>query len=315
MANHDDSEALNVAGYTSTGLIFSMTPTVSVLVTVYNRERFLGNCLESVLASIWTDFEVVVVDDCSSDGSAAIAESFAARDSRIRFHRNAANLGDYPNRMRAARLATGRYLKYLDSDDLIYPHGLGVMVGAMEGHPDAALALSHSAPEDEEPYPWRLDPEQAWRKQFLGRGCLSCGPSGAIIRRDRFFEVGGFRDWGVLNDIDLWLRLSARWPVVLLPPALVWWRRHEDQEFTKGNADSIYLEKGHFLAVSALESAECPLGRTDRGNALGRVKRHHARRLLSLATKGRRPLDALRLARRSGLTAANLLSGIRGYGG
>jgi glycosyltransferase involved in cell wall biosynthesis len=288
-------------------------PFVSVLVTVYNREAYLAACLESILASSWNDFEVVVVDDRSTDGSAAIAAEYASRDPRVRLHQNDRNLGDYPNRMRAAELARGRYIKYVDSDDLIYGHSLAIMVEAMEAHPAAGFGLSHSSPEDDQPYPWMLSPPDAWKKEFLGSGCLSCGPSGAIIRRDAFFEAKGFRDWGVLSDIDLWYRLSARLPVVLLPPGLVWWRRHEAQEFVRDDADMFYLEKGLSLAVDALTSAGGPLSQSERHAALARARRHHARRLMSLALRRRRPLRALQLLRRSGLSGADVIQGFRAY--
>ncbi len=179
------------------------TPLVSVLVTVYNRERYLAASLDSVLAQTMRDFEVIIVDDVSTDGSVEIARNYAARESRIRFFLNERNLGDYPNRRRAAEQAHGRYVKYVDSDDILYPHSLAIMVEAMKEHPDAALALSHSRPEDERPYPWQLTPVEAYRKQFLGRGCMSAGPSGAIVLREAFEAVGGFGNWGVLNDIDL----------------------------------------------------------------------------------------------------------------
>ena len=194
------------------------SPLVSVLVTVFNRESFLADCLESILRSTWSDYEVVVVDDGSTDRSLEIADRFAKRDGRITVVRNPSNLGDYPNRTKAIQQSRGALIKFVDADDILYPHSLAIMVEAMKTHPDAGLALAHSLPEDEEPYPWCLEPQRAWRKHFLGRGCLGCGPSGAIIRRDRFEEIGGFGDWGVLNDTDLWLRMSARWPVVLLPP-------------------------------------------------------------------------------------------------
>jgi glycosyltransferase involved in cell wall biosynthesis len=288
-------------------------PSVSVLVTVYNREAYLAACLESILASSWEDFEVVVVDDGSADGSAAIATEYVSRDRRVRFYQNDRNLGDYPNRMRAAEHARGMYIKYVDSDDLIYRHSLAIMMEAMATHPAAGLGLSHSSPEDEQPYPWMLHPADAWKKEFLGRGCLSCGPSGAIVRRDAFFEAQGFRDWGVLSDIDLWYRMSALRPVVLLPPGLVWWRRHEQQEFALGDADMFYLEKGHALAVDALTSAACPLSEAERRAALARARQHHARKLLSLALRRRRPLRALQLLRRSGLSGSEVLQGFRAY--
>jgi glycosyltransferase involved in cell wall biosynthesis len=103
----------------SCGGMSQTNPTVSVLVTVYNREAYLAACLDSILASTWQDFEVVVVGGRSTDGSVSVAENYAVRDPRIRFFRNEKNLGDYSNRMRAAELAKGKYLKYVDSDDLI----------------------------------------------------------------------------------------------------------------------------------------------------------------------------------------------------
>ena len=110
-------------------------PCVSLLVTVFNRAGFLEQTLQSILASDFRNFEVVVVDDCSTDQSLKIAESIAREDSRIRLIQNEQNLGDYGNRAKAASLARGTYLKYVDSDDLIYPPTLQVMVDAMEKNP------------------------------------------------------------------------------------------------------------------------------------------------------------------------------------
>lgn len=270
--------------------------------------------MTSILASTYSNFEIIVVDDGSDDGSLQIAKQFAESDSRIQVHANERNLGDFPNRMRAASLSRGRFLKYVDSDDLIYPHSLAIMVEGMERHPDAALGLAHSMPEDESPYPWELTPDQAYRKHFLGRGCLSCGPSGAIIRRDALEAVGGFRSkWSVLSDIDLWYRLTARWPIILLPPGLVWWRRHEGQEFSLGDADLLYLERGYQLAKEALSNPACPLSTDDRGRALKRARQHFSRKLLSLALRQGRPGAALKIFRESGLSTAELTQGLRRY--
>ena len=198
------------------------TPEVSILVTVYDRESYLEETLQSILHSTYSDFELLVVDDGSTDRSLEIAHQVAGNDDRIQVHINESTLGDYPNRLKAASLARGRYLKYVDSDDLIYPHSLAIMVESMERFPEAALGLSHSMPEDDSPYPWLLSPVQAYQKQFLGRGCLNCGPSGAIIRREAFQSVGGFRpEWAVISDKDMWYRLAAKWPTVLLPPGLI----------------------------------------------------------------------------------------------
>jgi glycosyltransferase involved in cell wall biosynthesis len=288
------------------------TPAVSVLVTVYNREAYLEATLRSILASSFSNFEVIAVDDCSMDGSIEIARKVEKEDSRLSVYVNEQNLGDYGNRMKAASLAKGRYLKYLDSDDLIYSHSLGLMVAVMDANPSVAFALSHSRPEDEQPYPWVLSPQDAYRKQFLARGCMSCGPSGAIIRRNAFKEVGGFRqEWKVLSDIDLWQRLAARWPLALLPPGLVWWRRHEGQEFSSGNAGLVYLKLGFDLAMQTLHHSECPLNDNDRQLAKQRARHNHARRLLSLGLRSRRFQDAWKAYCASGLTLPELLRGFR----
>ena len=292
----------------------SVEPIVSVLVTVYNREQYLQATLESILASSLREIEVLVVDDQSSDNSLQVARAMAARDVRISVVSNERNLGDYGNRMKAASQAVGRYLKYVDSDDLIYPHTLEVMVDAMERNKSVALALSHSLSEDEEPYPWVLTPTESFRKHFLGRGCFSCGPTGTIIRRTAFEEVGGFRkEWRVLSDIDLWLRLGARWPVALLPPGLVWWRRHEGQEFSSNDASLTYLERGYELTTTALQDSSCPLPIDEREVAIAKVRQNHARRLIALAMKARSPRKAWQFFRKSGLSLRELCCGLRSY--
>ena len=83
-------------------------PLVSILTTSYNREKYIAECIESVLASAFRDYEYIVVEDCSTDRSYEIALEYAKKDARIRVYRNEKNLGDYPNRNRAASYATGK---------------------------------------------------------------------------------------------------------------------------------------------------------------------------------------------------------------
>ena len=79
------------------------SPRVSVLVTAFNRETYIAEALESVLAQTMTDFEVIVCDDQSTDGTVRVVEQIARRDSRVRLSVNARTLGDYGNRRRASR--------------------------------------------------------------------------------------------------------------------------------------------------------------------------------------------------------------------
>ena len=92
-------------------------PLVSVLTTDYNSEKHLAAAIESVLAQTMEDFELIVVDDCSTDRSVEIARLYE-NDPRVRIFINEENLGDYPNRKRAAFYASGKYIKYVDADDI-----------------------------------------------------------------------------------------------------------------------------------------------------------------------------------------------------
>ena len=89
------------------------SPIISVLMTTYNREKYVGAAIESVLKSSFKDFELVVVDDRSKDKTVDIVREWQAKDDRVKLFINEQNLGDYPNRNQAAAHATGKYLKYV----------------------------------------------------------------------------------------------------------------------------------------------------------------------------------------------------------
>ncbi len=238
---------------------------VSVLVTVYNREKYLAECLTSVLNSTYRSFEVIVVDDKSTDRSVAIAQQFASQDSRVKLHINPVNLGDYPNRNRAAELASGKYLKYVDSDDMIEPDCLGKMVAALEQHPEAAYALSYPRPVDQ-PRPLLLSPEHAFHLHMIQKQGFFCsGPLLAIIRNDRFRQIGGFRPSARnMGDAILWMELSLRWPMLIIEDDLTFWRQHDQQEYGLIRENHRENAKTHCLLTAVilrdfLNQRSCPL--------------------------------------------------------
>src|SRR5262249_21757694 len=104
---------------------------VSVLVTSYNRERYIGASIESVLAQTFGDFELLVTDNCSTDHTLDVARGYERVDRRVRVVVNERNLGQFGNRNRAAELARAALIKYHDSDDVMYPHCLAAMVAPM----------------------------------------------------------------------------------------------------------------------------------------------------------------------------------------
>ena len=274
---------------------------VSVLVTVYNRKAFLPDCLSSILASEFRDFEVIVVDDASTDGSQDISRDFTLQDHRVKFFENPNNLGDYPNRNRAAALASGEYLKFVDADDIIYPHSLGLMVNAMRINPESALGLSWNIIDPDRPYPFASSPRETLSAHFLNVSRFGVGPSASIIRRDAFLDVGGFAETQFVGDTDLWFRLAEHWPMVSLPPALVWWRRHEDQQMTLEHKDLDVLNRRFEIEKSWLARTTL-LTDAEKTTAARRINTRHARRLISLAVREGRMADAMRLWKESGLS-------------
>ena len=280
--------------------------------TVYNREDYLAAALDSILESTYSDWEAIVVDDCSSDDSVSIATRFAKQDPRFRMFRNAANLGDYANRNRAASLASGKYLKYLDADDLIYPHSLAIMVETMERFPEAGLALSRNVIDPKSPYPILYSPKEAYQALVRGDSPLGVGPSAAIIRRECFEAVGGFSGQQFVGDTELWLKLADGWPVVSLPPALVWWRQHEGQQMRLELSRPEVLNTRYRLELEMLEKTQ-HLNHEQKRQARRRLSQNHARRLLSLGIKGGRARTAWRLIRDAELSLPDLARGLRGY--
>jgi len=246
------------------------SPLISVLVTVYNREKYLAECLNSILSSTFTDYEIVIVDDRSTDRSVEIAEKFVKQDVRIRLFKNEQNLGDYPNRNRAAELAKGKYLKYVDSDDLIKMECLEKLVEPLQKHPEVAYSLTYPRPE-KTPRPLLMSVREAYTCHFVDRqGIFSSGPLLAMIRTDRFHEVGGFRDQARnMGDTILWLELSSRWPMVIVEDGLTWWRQHEGQEYglvrTVGRENAATHSKLTALFLTEfLTEPSCPLLPSDR---------------------------------------------------
>ncbi len=288
------------------------TSIVSALVTVYNRVGILGDTVNSLLECSFRDFEIILVDDCSKDASWELCQTLAATHPGVKAFRNESNLGDYGNRNRAASLANGKYLKYLDADDLIYRHSMQIMVDAMEQFPQAALALSANVIDPDRPYPELIEPPEFFRRHFFGRSPIGVGPSAAIIRRECFESVGGFSGRQFVGDTELWLKLAERWPIVLLPPALVWWRRHEGQQMSLEMKRPEVLNVRLQLELDALRETKHLTG-NEKAAASQRLRRNHARRILSMAVKGRRPGAAWKLFRESGLSSTELLSGLLGY--
>ena len=226
-------------------------PLVSILMTAYNRELFIAEAIESVLASSYNNFELIIVDDASVDNTAKIAKRYFETDQRIKLFVNENNKGQFKNRNIAASYASGKYLKYVDSDDVIYPNSINMMVNAMEAFPDAGLAFCLTHGPCKKPLPYIIYPEEALEQHFFGGGLLFCGPSGLIFKKTVFEMVGGFEEFGMPSDNHCTLKIATKFPVVAVNRDLFWWRQHPQQVFSMnmGNHLNIFFNYSYIKSI------------------------------------------------------------------
>lgn len=257
-------------------------PMVSVLMTTYNREKYLAIAVESVLASTYSDFELIIVDDQSKDRSYEIALEYAEKDSRVRVFRNEKNLGDYPNRNKAAILARGKYLKYVDADDMIYPTGLQVMVSGMEKFPEAGWGLSSLPQDSTKMYPFLLSGREAYMRHYFKERLFHKAPLSAIMKKEAFEKVGGFTGKRYLGDFEMWHILANHYPVVLMAQGVVWYRVHEEQEMQNNRTDATIPFKYLKCSEEMINHPDCPLTSEEKLMTLEKIKWNQARYILGV---------------------------------
>ncbi|WP_182908305.1 glycosyltransferase [Microbispora sp. H13382] len=233
-------------------------PRLSVIVPIYDVEPYLAGCLASVAAQTWEDVEVVMVDDGSPDGSAGIAAGFAARDGRFRLVRQV-NAGLGAARNTGVRHATGDYVMFLDSDDLLPAHALEYLMASLE-RTGSDLATGNVL---------RLDGRGA-RQSAMHRAVFADAAAATHITRTRtllrdrlvtnklwrrsFWDAHGFAfPEGVLYE-DIAVALRAHFlarAVDVLPAPVYLWRRREGggRSITQDKTRTAHLED-RFAAVT-----------------------------------------------------------------
>lgn len=242
-----------------------MNPTVSVLMTSYNREKYIAEAIESLLASTYKDFELIIVDDCSTDKTIEIAKRYADKDERIQIVINETNLGQFANRNKAMTLAQGTYIKFLDSDDILFPYAIEIMVNAMLTYPDAGIGLPITENISNKILPFKMLPRDTIFNHYAGAGYLNYGPTASIFRKDvvvgkMFFE----NEYGILADILLNIKLASEVPTVFFQRDLFYWRIHSEQ-ITEGQKKLLQMIIERYdIFKAAITYKNSPLTQSDK---------------------------------------------------
>lgn len=265
------------------------SPLVSVLMTVYNREKYIAEAIQSVINSTYQNWELIIVDDRSKDKSVEIARTFEVKEERIKVYINEKNLGDYPNRNQAASYARGKYLKYVDADDMIYRYALEQMVYYMEKYNSAGYGLCALPQDIDQPFPILLNPKEAYDWNYNRYSLFHKSPLGAIINREAFVSIGGFSGKQHLGDFELWLRLSQSFNLLLMDISIGWYRVHDDQQMNDNRTDVFVPFKYLLVEKDLIHSKKCPLEPTSKEKVISNLNSRILRdivasiRLLSLS--------------------------------
>lgn len=204
------------------------SPRVSVIIPAYNRAWVLKEAIDSVLTQEYADFELIVVNDGSTDGTEDVLAGYAGITVVEQ-----SNQGVSTARNKGVSHARGTYIAFLDSDDVWLPRKLSVQVGFFLKHPEALICQTQET--------WvrngrRVNSGKRHQKQsgmFFERSLELClvSPSAVMMKKVFFEQIGGF-DEGLpaCEDYDLWLRINAQYPIYLIDQPLIVKRGgHPDQ--------------------------------------------------------------------------------------
>ncbi|HEY1142543.1 MAG TPA: glycosyltransferase [Sphingomicrobium sp.] len=211
-------------------MLMGKRPIVSVLLTAHDRERFIGDAVRSVLHQSFADFELVIVDDGSTDRTVDVIRAFD--DPRIRLVRHAANQGIPAARNRALDEANGTFIAWLDSDDVSRPNRLTDQLAFLAAHPEVAMVGACAGKIDAHGRrksgiripPFAHDDIRAWQ--------LFQSPfqQSSLMGRAEILKRHPYRaQYPVCEDVDLFLRLTRKHCVANIPKVLIDRRLHEQQ--------------------------------------------------------------------------------------
>lgn len=217
-------------------------PKVTVLMSVYNGERFLSGALESILAQTWTDFEFLIINDGSTDGSREIILSYD--DPRMRLVDNPTNIGLTKSLNRGLELAQGSLIARQDQDDLSCPARLGKQVDFLNNHPEVALLGTRASLIDEwgrrvhNPLTRRATTLRGIEWQFMVYNPFV--HSSVMFRREVIWtKLGGYDESLERQDYELWSRVAVACGVANLPEELVKFRIHPDSITAKSTPEDM----------------------------------------------------------------------------
>jgi len=207
----------------------NLKPTISINIATYNRGRFITEAIESVLAQTFNDWELIIIDDASTDNTAEIVRPYLA-DPRIKYLKNETNQNISLTRNRGLKESQGKYIAILDSDDLwCDQEKLTKQYDFLEKNPDHCLVGTGIIVVDEQGQEKSryLNPEtdKEIRNKILAKNTFA--QSSVLYRKEAVLEVGSYNpNLNGIEDYDLWLKLGTKYKLANLPSYSLKYRIH-----------------------------------------------------------------------------------------
>jgi len=231
-----------------------MPVAVSACLITYNHAHVVEDAVRSLLAQDHSSFELLLSDDCSTDGTYEVLERLAAVDARVRLLRTPHNLGMAGNANFAVRHARGHYVALLHHDDIYAPNLLRRWAELLDRHPSAGFVSNayrshHTGAIDSHPFAELNRGRDVLERHMLP--IFACPVRGtAMIRKRCWDAVGGIREqFGMLADVDLWMRLAERYDVAYTAEPLITVRQDRPDDYPRSYVDWSWrrLRLGHII--------------------------------------------------------------------
>lgn len=264
-------------------------PRVSIGMPVYNREKYVGASIEAHLVQSYTDFELIITDNASTDRSEEICRAYAAKDPRVKYYRNPRNLGAAGNYRRCFELSTGEYFRWTPSDDLVSSNLLERAVDVLDHDPSIFVAYprtklidadgSVTGDFDEKLHTMDHRPSERWRKvrANIRLGNLHYG----LNRADIFRKTGLLRNYSG-GDFPLIAEMSLYGKFYEIPDAFFYRRIHDEAAssplkstadvmafYDPGKREKIFLYNWVHLGANLLSVSRAPIGLSEKFRICG----------------------------------------------
>lgn len=278
-------------------------PLVSVIMTAFNREKYIAEAIQSVLISTYKNFELIIVDDCSTDNTVEIANEYYSIDKRIKIYINQNNMGQWPNRNKAAEYVSGDLIMWVDSDDKIQPDAIEYVVKQFTKFPNVFFSMIYHKNDIKEPTV--LSSKVSVHNHFFKEGFLNIGPGGTVVKPGFFKLIKGYSEkYGPIGDMYFNLKVAANTDILLLPYNYLIYRRHNGQEI---NNEYSYLCDGFRYISDAMQLPELPLTEEEKRRVLKQSARQNLISIIRYLKKSGSVTKSYKAFKLSGIKLNQLL--------